>query len=57
LKKSLTIKETGEELGVHPRTIQREIQRGEIQSFKVGTARRIAAEEIERLKKRQQALE
>jgi excisionase family DNA binding protein len=54
MKKSYRIDEVAEEFDVSRRTIERLIQRGELQSFKVGDTRRIDPEEIERLKKRYQ---
>lgn len=52
IKKSLRIDEVARDLDVSRRTIERLIQRGELQSFKVGDTRRIDSEEIERLKKK-----
>jgi len=52
MKKSYRIDELAKDFDVSRRTIERLIQRGEIQSFKVGDTRRIEAEEVERLKKK-----
>jgi excisionase family DNA binding protein len=51
-KKSYRIDELAKDFDVSRRTIERLIQRGEIQSFKIGDTRRIEAEEVERLKKK-----
>ena len=51
MKKSYRIDEAAREFEVTTRTIYRLIKRGEIHSFKVGDARRIDSEEIERIKK------
>lgn len=53
-KKSYRIDEVAEEFDVSRRTVERLIQRGELQSFKVGDTRRIDAEELERMKKKEQ---
>jgi len=52
-KKSYRIDELAKDFDVSRRTIERLIQRGEIQSFKVGDTRRIEAEEVERMKKKE----
>lgn len=51
MKKSYRIDEAAQEFAVSRRTIYRLIERGELESFKVGDTRRIDADEIERIKK------
>jgi excisionase family DNA binding protein len=53
-KSSYRIDEAAEELGVSPRTVERAIKAGEIQSFKFRDTRRIDCEEIQRVKKKEQ---
>ena len=55
MKRSYRVDEVAEELSVSPRTIQRLIQRGELQSYRIGDTRtrRIDLEEMERLKKKE----
>lgn len=53
-KQSYRIDEAAELLGVSRRTVERAIKSGELQSFKFRDTRRIEAEEIERLKKKEQ---
>jgi excisionase family DNA binding protein len=52
MKKSYSIDEVAKEFNVSRRTIERLIQRGKLDSFKVGDARRIDATEVERLRGR-----
>jgi len=51
MKNTYRIDEAAKELEVSRRTVERLIQRGELQSFKVADTRRIDARELERLKK------
>lgn len=51
-KKSFNVDEVANELGVSRRTIERMIQSREINSFKAREARRIDAEEVLRVKKK-----
>lgn len=51
MKKSYRVDEAAAEFDVSKRTVERLIQRGEIESYKVGDSRRIDAQEIERVKK------
>lgn len=53
-KKSYRIDEAAEELAVSRRTVERAIKSGEIHAFKFRDARRIDAEELERVKKKEQ---
>ena len=55
IKKSYRIDELAREFAVSRRTIERLIERGEIQTFTVGDTRtrRIDAEEAERIKKKE----
>ena len=55
IKKSYRIDELAREFDVSRRTIERLIERGEIQTFTVGDTRtrRIDAEEAERIKKKE----
>jgi len=55
-KKSYRIDELASEFDVSKATIYRAIKRGEILTFTVGSARRIRAEEVERLKKTESAV-
>lgn len=52
MKKNLRIDEVAKEFDVSRRTVERLIQKGEIQSFKVGDTRRVPAEELDRIKNR-----
>ena len=51
MKKSYRVDEAAAEFDVSKRTVERLIQRGEIESYKVGDSRGIDAQEIERVKK------
>lgn len=57
MKKSYRLNEAADHLGVSQRTVERLIQRGQIQSFTVcdTRTRRIEAEELERMKKKEQS--
>lgn len=50
MKKYYRVDEVAKELDVSRRTVERAIQRGELDSHKVFGSRRIEAEELERLK-------
>lgn len=52
-KKTYRVDEAAEELGVSRRTVERAIQSGEIHAYKVRDTRRIDAEEIDRVKKKE----
>lgn len=52
-KLSFRIDEVADKLGVSRATVYRAIQSGELHAFKIRNARRIEAEEIERLKKKE----
>ena len=51
MKTSYTLEETAESLAISRRTVERLVKARELQSYRVGHSRRIAAEELERLKK------
>ena len=53
MKNSYRIDEAANMLGVSRRTVERAIKSGEIQSFKIRDTRRIDAEEIDRVKKKE----
>jgi len=55
IKKSYRIDEAAREFDVSPRTVERLIQRGELDSYKIGGNRRILAEELDRVKKKEQS--
>jgi excisionase family DNA binding protein len=48
VKKTLRVDELAKDWSVNPRTIRREIDRGELDAFKVGDTWRIPIEEAER---------
>ena len=52
MEKLLSIKEVAELLSVHPRTVNRMINRGELPAVKVGNRWRIKPEDVERKKHR-----
>jgi len=54
LKDSYNLNEAADLLGVSRRTLERAIKDGEVNSYKLRYARRIEAEEIERIKKKEQ---
>lgn len=51
MKKSLRIDEAAKEFDISRRTLYRLIQKGEVETYKLGHNRRITAEEIDRVKK------
>jgi len=53
LKNSYRIDEAADYLGVSRRTVERAIKSGEIHSFKIRDSRRIEAEELEKIKKKE----
>jgi excisionase family DNA binding protein len=52
-KKSYRVDEAAEELGVSRRTVERAIATGEIHAYKVRDTRRIDADEVDRIKKKE----
>jgi len=57
MKQSYNIQEVAEFFSVSRRTIERAIKSGELHAFKIRDARRIAAEELDRLKKSEKRLQ
>jgi excisionase family DNA binding protein len=55
MKKFYNINEVAKDYEVSRRTVERLIKSGELQSFKFGDSRRIEAQELERLKKKEQS--
>lgn len=55
MKKSYRVDEVADELGVSRRTVERMIQGGELESFKVRDARRIDVSEVLKMKKKEQS--
>ena len=51
MKNFYRLDEVAREFGVSRRTVERLVKSGELQSLKIGGGRRIALEELERLKK------
>jgi len=54
MKKSYNIDEVAEDLSVSRRTVERAIKNGQLHAFTVNRTRRVDAEELARLKKKEQ---